>query len=56
MTFIFWSLQKSVNKFLASFQGTDHLVLGGNVENLGDLNILVFTKIGQQVFGAVAED
>ena len=35
--------------------GTD-LVLGGSVENLGDLHILVFTKISQQVFDVVAGD
>ena len=29
--------------------GTD-LVLGGSVENLGDLHILVYTKNSQQVF------
>ena len=48
MTFIFCSIQKQVNKFLASLSGTN-LVLGGNVENLGDLHILVYTKISQQM-------
>ena len=53
--FIFWYVQKSVNKFLAPLPRTG-LVLGGSVENLGDLHILVCTKINQQVFGAVAGD
>ena len=34
---------------MTPLQGTD-LVLGGSVENLGDLHILVYTKISQQVF------
>ena len=55
VTYIFWSLQKLVNKFLTPLPGID-LVLGGSVENLGDLHILVFTKISQQVFGAVSGD
>ena len=32
------------------------LVLGGSVENLGDLHILVYTKISQQVFGTIVGD
>ena len=55
MTYIFWYLQKSVNKFLVSLPGID-LVLSGSVENLGDLHILVFTKISQQVFSVVVRD
>ena len=55
MIFIFWYVKKSINKFLALLPGT-HLVLGGSVENLGDLHILVYTKISQQVFGTVARD
>ena len=47
MTYIFWSLQKSFNKFLASLPGTN-LVFGGSVENFYDLHILVFAKISQQ--------
>ena len=47
--------QKSLNKFLAPLPRTD-LVLGGSVENLGDLNILGYTKINQEVFGVVAGD
>ena len=33
---IFYIFSQSVNKFLAPLSGTD-LVLGGSVENLGDL-------------------
>ena len=49
-----YSISK-VNKFLALLPGID-LVLGGNVENLGDLHILVYTKISQQVFDAISRD
>ena len=46
MIFILWYVQKLVNKFLVSLPRID-LFLGGSVENLGDLHILVCTKISQ---------
>ena len=41
--------KKPVNKLLVLLLGTD-LVLGGSVENWGDLHILVCTKISQTSF------